>query len=274
MPASRLSSARLALARHSRSTPPAKPGSPPGGDPSNAINAYNEHDRIVTADNVEALRDRLVGDWWSAHVEHGADNAVIIAARRSDVDDLNARARVRMKAAGYLTGPELTVNDRSFQAGDEVVCLRNDRRLGVLNGTHGTVTKVDVTQRTLTLLTTNGASTTVPAVYVDAGHVTHGYAITGHKAQGMTCDRAFVLGSDTIHREWAYVSVSRGRAANRLYIVETSLDHEDRLGSRQKARSTRRPLALTRALQRWSGSPSLSNVANLRPPCRPAIAGR
>lgn len=90
----------------------------------------------------------------------------------------------------------------------------------------------------------------MPAEYVDAGHVTHGYAITGHKAQGMTSNHVFVLGSDTIYREWGYVSMSRGRGINRLYTVETSLDHEDRLGSRRKTRSTGRPLALTRALHR------------------------
>jgi hypothetical protein len=45
----------------------------------------------------------------------------------------------------------------------------------------------------------------------------HGYAITGHVAQGLTVDRAFVLAAEGINREWAYVALSRGRLANRLY---------------------------------------------------------
>jgi ATP-dependent exoDNAse (exonuclease V) alpha subunit len=173
----------------------------------------------------------------------------MIAARRSDVDDLNARARVRMKAAGHLTGPELTVDDRSFQVGDDVLCLRNERSLGVLNGTRGTLTGVDVAQRKLTLSTTGGASLTVPAAYLDASHVDHGYTITGHKTQGMTADRAFVLGSNTIYRELGYVSMSRGRGSNQLYAVadgsEIRETHEP-----PRSRASRRPLALVRALRR------------------------
>src|SRR5688500_12721901 len=49
--------------------------------------------------------------------------------------------------------------------------------------------------------------------------VQHAYAITGHIAQGMTVDRAFVLGSPEIYREWGYTAMSRGRWENRLYVV-------------------------------------------------------
>jgi Ti-type conjugative transfer relaxase TraA len=220
------------------------------GDPSNAINAYNEHDRIVTADNAETLRDRLVEDWCHARAEHGADSVLMIAARRSDVDDLNARARIRMKVSGQLTGAELTVNDRSFQAGDDVICLRNDRSVGILNGTRGTVTSVDLAERTLTLSTRGGASLTLPPAYLDASHVDHGYAITGHKAQGMTSSHAFVLGSDSIYREWGYVSMSRGRGTNRLYAVADGLDVGETHEPSPRRRAPRRSLALVHALRR------------------------
>jgi len=42
-------------------------------------------------------------------------------------------------------------------------------------------------------------SVALPEAYLEAGHLTH--AITGHEAQGMTTDRAFVLG-DSLYREW------------------------------------------------------------------------
>ena len=47
----------------------------------------------------------------------------------------------------------------------------------------------------------------------------HGYAITGHSAQGLTCDRAFVLVTSEASREWCYTALSRGREANRIYAV-------------------------------------------------------
>jgi hypothetical protein len=148
----------------------------------------------------------------------------MIAARRSDVDDLNARARQCMAATGQLSGPTIASNDRSFQAGDDVLCLRNNRRLGVTNGTRGRITAVDHDRRTLTLTTTAGKTVTLPGGYVDAGHLTHGYALTGHKAQGLTCHQAFVLGSDALYREWGYTALSRGRHTNRLYLVDGGSD--------------------------------------------------
>ncbi|MBA2726325.1 MAG: hypothetical protein H0U53_10080 [Actinobacteria bacterium] len=42
----------------------------------------------------------------------------------------------------------------------------------------------------------NESLVTLPTDYLQAGHVTHAYAISGHKAQGMTTDRALVLGDE------------------------------------------------------------------------------
>ena len=90
----------------------------------------------------------------------------------------------------------------------------------------------------------------MPAAYLHAGHLAHGYAITGHKAQGMTSDHAFVLGSDTIYREWGYVSMSRGRGINRLYAVADGLDVDETHEPSPRRRAPRRPLALVHALRR------------------------
>src|SRR3546814_14563802 len=59
--------------------------------------------------------------------------------------------------------------------------------------------------------------------YLAAGHLTHGYATTIHKAQGATVDRCLILADDTATREHAYTALSRGRHSNDLYL--TSQDH-------------------------------------------------
>jgi conjugative relaxase-like TrwC/TraI family protein len=196
------------------------------GDLTAAVAAYHARGRLVVADTADTLREQLVGDWWHATGEHDAD-AVMIAARRSDIDDLNARARSRLAADGQLAGRPLEVAGTEFQVGDRVLCLRNHRNLGVLNGTRGTVTHVDHRQRQLTFRRNDtGDQVLLPADYLDAGHLTHGYALTAHKAQGLTCDATFVLGSDEIYREWGYVVLSRGRTDNRLYLVAGSHEHD------------------------------------------------
>ena len=97
---------------------------------------------------------------------------------------------------------------------------RNARSwLGVLNGTQGQVAAIDAKRGELTISTDGGRHITLPAAYLTAGHLTHAYAMTGHKAQGMTTARCFALGDDTLYREWGYTALSRGRKENRLYLV-------------------------------------------------------
>jgi ATP-dependent exoDNAse (exonuclease V) alpha subunit len=103
------------------------------GDPAEGIAAFADHGRLTTAATAEQVRERLVDDWLAAHHDRTPGEAgVMLAARRVDVDDLNARARRRLQAAGRLTGPTLTTAERDFAVGDRVLCARNDRRVGVL----------------------------------------------------------------------------------------------------------------------------------------------
>ena len=46
--------------------------------------------------------------------------------------------RVQLCHDMQLAGPTLDADGRTFQVGDDVLCLRNNRRLGVINGTRGT----------------------------------------------------------------------------------------------------------------------------------------
>ena len=55
------------------------------------------------------------------------------------------------------------------------------------------------------------------------GHLTHGYATTIHKSQGLTCDEAFVYADETIYREAGYTALSRARCETRLYVATSDL---------------------------------------------------
>jgi hypothetical protein len=101
----------------------------------------------------------------------------------------------------------------------------NDHRAGVTNGDRGIVTHVDEHAQSLRIRVGDRdvwldhdflASATEHGQPV----LQHGYAITGHVAQGLTVDRTFVLADAAIDREWAYVALSRGRHSNQLYLPE------------------------------------------------------
>ncbi len=113
---------------------------------SEAVAAYGNNGRIITADNADALRQRLVDDWFAAP---GVDK-VMIATRRADVADLNDRARALLDAAGRFGNHELhtdfrlTVAGREFAVGDQVLAVgRNHWDLDILNGDIGTVTRIN-----------------------------------------------------------------------------------------------------------------------------------
>jgi conjugative relaxase-like TrwC/TraI family protein len=197
------------------------------GDAEAALDVYTRRGRVTLGPNPDSTRAALVRDWWA---QGGPDGGVIIAFRRADVADLNRRARAVMLAAGRLGDTSLEVAEREFRAGDHVLLRLNDRRLGVANGERGLVQQVDREARTLTVAVGDRV-VCLDARYLDAMErrtISHGYAITGHAAQGMTTSRAYVLGSEALYREWAYVALSRGRQLNRFYVVASgSLERDE-----------------------------------------------
>jgi ATP-dependent exoDNAse (exonuclease V) alpha subunit len=188
------------------------------GSVATAVSAYGRAGRITLAHDAESAREALVDAWWSSF--RSGEHAMMYALRRSDVDNLNKRARAHMAAAGLLGEERLVAAGREFAPGDRVMCLRNDRRLGVANGTTGTVTSVTGGEIAL------ADGIRLPPTYLAAGHLTHSYASTVHKAQGATVDRAFLLGSDQLYREAGYVGLSRARLSNELFVVSSEAGRE------------------------------------------------
>lgn len=99
----------------------------------------------------------------------------------------------RLVDVGYLAGPAVVAMGRVFQVGDQVIAARNDYTIDIRNGHTGTVTAVHEQQRVLTIRLETGEQRQIPASYIDARQLGHGYAITIHKSQGLTVDHAHVL---------------------------------------------------------------------------------
>jgi hypothetical protein len=185
------------------------------GDGDAFARAYVEQGRIVAAPSAEAARTAMVDDWHAAY-ESGA-TAIMIAHRRADVADLNARAREKLRALGRLGDHQVAIGTRTFARGDRVVTKRNDRRLNVVNGQAGVITAIDGGRCEVRF--DDGRDLQLPERYVREGHLDHGYASTAHRAQGATVDRTFVLGSDELYREWGYTALSRHRQGTRFYVT-------------------------------------------------------
>jgi hypothetical protein len=140
----------------------------------------------------------------------------MLAVGRKEVAALNEAARAELRRSGLLGPDVLEADGCGYAVGDRVVCLRNDRRLDVLNGTTGTLARRAVAG--VTISTTDGVRF-LPATYLEAGHLGHAYALTVHKAQGLTVERAFVLATESLTKEAGYVALSRARQGTDLFVA-------------------------------------------------------
>ena len=188
------------------------------GDTSVALDVYDSHGRIHQADTLDDARRQLVADWHNARSE-GAD-VLMIAVTNHDVDALNHLARARLQTAGRLGPDVIEAGGRRFAVGDQVMVLRNEPHLGIYNGTRATIVAVATAARTVTVDTGTPTEPVLPFGYLAEGGLTHAYAVTLHKAQGITVDHAFILARDGLPREHAYTALSRGRDSNHLYIAD------------------------------------------------------
>jgi len=185
-----------------------------------------KRERLVVSDGPLETRARLLADWWQA-AKDDLEGSLMIALRRTDVVALNGAARALMDAEGRLGRERLELAGREFAVGDRIVCRRNADALGVRNGTRGRVADIDRKERTLAVASDRSEEVDLPRRYLEAGHVEHAYALTGHAGQGLTVERAFVLGSDRGRlQEWGYVALSRARAATRLYVSADIVEPE------------------------------------------------
>jgi len=190
------------------------------GRPGAWLRSAEQRGQLVVERGADAQYERLVSDWW-----HGAEElatgqeAMMFAPTREAASELNERARAYVRQAGRLGERELQVGVQAFAEGDRVMCLKNaPRDIGVLNGLRGTVTAVEEASFSLRVEIDGQHEVVLPASYIEAGNVAHGYAITVHKSQGMTAERAYVLGSEELYQELGYTALSRHRESCRFYL--------------------------------------------------------
>ncbi|WP_293678512.1 Ti-type conjugative transfer relaxase TraA [uncultured Phenylobacterium sp.] len=177
-----------------------------------ALDRYDAAGMVRGHETREAARSALVEGWDTLRQAKPEVSQLMLAHTRVDVAQLNQLARGRMRDAGELGAEQMVVTERgerAFAAGDRVMFLRNERSMGVKNGTLGTVETIDGSRLVVRL---DGAERRqVQFDLKDYAQIDHGYAATIHKSQGVTVDHAHLLASDGLDRHAAYVGMSRHR---------------------------------------------------------------
>ncbi|MCU1595019.1 MAG: TrwC relaxase, partial [Frankiales bacterium] len=188
-----------------------------------ALGEYARHDRLTLTSSRDDMHDQIADDYLAATADSPSPRerrqTVVLASHRIDVQTLNQTIRAKLQQTERLGPDLLTVGPEQtgYALGDEVIVTKqchDTTGRKILNGTRGTVTHA--TSGTLRLQTDNGAAVDVDVATVSDA-LQHGYALTIHKAQGLTATRALIV-SDGLTRQSAYTALSRGRERNQLYL--------------------------------------------------------
>lgn len=188
------------------------------GRTTEALAAYEREQQVRASPTREAARGALLAAWQQAGRDHPSESRLMLAYTREDVRQLNAQARELRQTAGELGQGEVIKTERGareFAAGDRLYFLRNERSLGVKNGSLGTVERIHGGMLQIRMDGEEGRRLVVDAQQYP--HLEHGYAATVHKAQGSTVDRTYVLATSHFDRHSTYVALSRHREAATLF---------------------------------------------------------
>ena len=191
----------------------------------------------------EQAKAALVERWDVQRRAAPDQGSVILAYTRDDVRGLNELARAKLRDAGELGADQMVTTERgerAFAPGDRVMFLRNERSLGVKNGTLGTLERIEGSS-SLTVRLDGPEGQRVAFDLKDYAHLDHGYAATVHKALGVTVDRAHVLATPHMDRHAAYVGLTRHREGVELHWAREDLRDRaglDRALSRERAKDT------------------------------------
>jgi len=190
-----------------------------------ALVMYEKENALVAVDRREEARSALLARWArDAKLEPKASQ-LVLAYTRDDVQALNTVVRtLRMQGGQLGKAQEIATSQgkKEFAVHDRIRFGRNEKTLGVKNGSLGTVERIEGGVLQVKL---DGASDTRVAVDTKFyTHLDHGYAATVHKAQGSTVDRTYVLATPHFDRHATYVALSRHRDAATVFYAREDFD--------------------------------------------------
>jgi hypothetical protein len=201
-----------------------------------AIGWYRTHDRLNTRDAVTMAADALAA--YSADTAADKD-ALLVCDTTEMADALNQRLHHDTVGAD---APTITgARGHHIAVGDLIISRQNDVSIPlsntdqpaaenspVRNGHRWCVTAINPDNNRL--LARRLDDNTLGGFVGDyvREHITYGYAVSVHSAQGITADTTHAVLSEAAGRALTYVAMSRGRDANTAYIYAHTAEHEYR----------------------------------------------
>ncbi len=199
------------------------------GEAQSSLKNLAERGLVSVSKTREQAIEQLVADW-SKDGASRAQETLIFCSTNREADELNRRCQLDRAFAGDVDSSRSVKVDRAHLCkGDRVLFTKNSRPLGVNNGDLGTVVTVNQLRKRVSVRIDSGKR--VDVLIKKYNHkrgdrkgelaLRLGYAVTTHKGQGSTVEKAYVLAGGVMQdREISYVQVSRARRETRVYTDE------------------------------------------------------
>ena len=156
-----------------------------------------------------------------------------MAGDNETADELSRRCRAELeRSVVSVTKNKVPIVNGSVSIDDRIVTVQNDRRITTSRGDF-----VRNGSRWLVIGPARDGSLYVASLNQGQGdlasrvlreHVALGYALTVHKAQGKTDERAALLVDKQMSAAQLYVGMRRGREENRAFVVCSEDDPDER----------------------------------------------
>jgi Ti-type conjugative transfer relaxase TraA len=201
-----------------------------------AIGLYEQYGFVHYSKTQEEAKEALIEKWNSTRLAEPEKTQIMLAYTQRDAEELNRMARECRQENNELSEEhelQTAKGNKNFAVGDKVYFLRNDKNLGVKNGTLGMIENIDkrngMGQVTVRVEQESGENKTVTFELDRYNYITHGYAATIHKAQGVTVDYSHILASKHLDSHAIYVAMSRHKEWVHLYWSKEEFENKKEL---------------------------------------------
>ena len=199
-----------------------------------AVGWYRTHDRLHCGDQITMAADALTA--YKADTAAGKD-ALLVCDTTEMADALNQHLHhdtitADAPTVGGARGHHIAVGDLILtRQNDATIPLRNTENASaeqspVRNGQRWHVTHINPDNNRL--IARRLDDHTLGAFIGDyvRNHITYGYALTVHSAQGTTADTTHAVLSENATRALAYVAMTRGRQCNTAFLYQRTPESE------------------------------------------------
>lgn len=184
------------------------------GEQRNALEHYRDKGAIAQHATTKDLLQSMTKGYLEA--EQAGKSSILLAFRKDTVNAINGYIHNELKAQGKL-GESHNINGKEFSAGDRFIFLENSNGIGVKNGTTGTIEHINENGE-MQIKADDGRTINFNANEYQKFDLA--YAVTVHKAQGVSVDNAQLYFDDRMNSNLALVGCTRHKESLTVHTLE------------------------------------------------------